>query len=63
MLINLICLSSCTTINSDYCPIYPIAGRMVAEEINNIEGKHFWEWIGRIDKLRRQLELCKKKEP
>lgn len=61
-LINLICLSSCTSINSEYCPIYPIAGPKVAEEIKDINGKYFWEWLGRINKLRQQLELCNKKE-
>ena len=62
MLINLICLASCSTINYEYCPLYPIAGAKVAEEIKDIKGKYFWEWVGRINKLRLQLDLCKKKE-
>lgn len=62
MLVSLIYLTSCTSTNYSYCPIYPVAGGKVAEEIKNIEGKYFWEWLGRINKLRQQLELCKKKE-
>jgi Zn-finger protein len=62
MLISLICLSSCTITNYDFCPQYPVAGAKVAEEIKDIEGKHFWDWLGRINKLRQQLELCQKKE-
>ena len=26
------------------------------------KGENFWCWMGQIDKLRQQLELCKKKE-
>lgn len=62
MLISLICLSSCTTKNYEYCPTYPVAGKKVAEEIKDIEGDNFWEWMGRINKLRLQLDLCQKKE-
>lgn len=61
MLIVMSCLSSCTTINYDYCPQYPIAGEKVALEIKELEGVYFWEWLGKIDKLRQQLELCKKR--
>ena len=60
MLIVMSCLSSCTTITYDYCPSYPIAGRNVAEEIKDVNGEDFWSWLGQIDKLRQQLELCKK---
>ena len=35
---------------------------LTAEEIKDVDGKYFWEWVGRINKLRQQLELCKKKE-
>ena len=57
----MICLNSCTTIDYDYCPSYPVAGKKVADEIKYINGKNFWEWMGRINKLRQQLELCNKK--
>ena len=62
MLIAMSCLNSCTTIDYEYCPTYPIAGAKVAQEIKDVEGKYFWEWVGRIDKLRQQLDLCQKKE-
>ena len=62
MLIAMSCLSSCTTTNYSICPIYPIAGKKVAQEIESIKGEYFWEWLGRINKLRQQLELCKEKE-
>ena len=62
MPIVMICLSSCTITAYEYCPSYPIAGHKVAHEIKNIQGEYFWEWLGRIDKLRQQLELCKKNE-
>ncbi len=60
MLISLICLNSCATTDYNYCPVYPIAGAEVAESIEQIENPEFWEWLARINKLRQQLELCKK---
>lgn len=33
MLAALSCLSSCTTVNSDYCPVWPTAGPAVAAEL------------------------------
>ena len=62
MLIAMSCLNSCTITAYEYCPTYPIAGSRVAQEIKDIEGENFWCWMGQIDKLRQQLELCKKKE-
>lgn len=44
------------------CPVYPVAGAKVADELAGLEYQNFintWEWIGRIDKLRQELELCK----
>ncbi len=61
MLISLSCLTSCATASYNYCPTYPVAGGKVAEEIKYVNGKYFWEWVGRINKLRQQLELCKKR--
>lgn len=63
MLIVMNCLSSCMRVNSDYCPVYPVAGEKVARELEKASCSEFpntWEWIGRIDKLRQELELCKK---
>ncbi len=62
MLIVLLCLNSCKTINYEHCPVYPTAGPQVAAELNNAkydDYKHTWEWIGRINKLRQELELCR----
>lgn len=61
-LIIMICLSSCTQIDYKYnCPVYPIGGNAVASELERIEYEKLratWEWIGRINKLREELELC-----
>jgi len=43
------------------CPVYPVGGEKVGQELSNIpyQGyENFWQWIGRIDKLRQELELC-----
>lgn len=56
------CLSSCTTVNSDYCPVWPPAGPAVAAELEKANYSEFpntWEWLGRLNKLRQELELCK----
>ena len=64
MLTEILYLSSCTTTASkDYflCPIYPVAGENVAKELENADISsfpHTWEWIGRINKLRQELDLC-----
>ena len=58
----LICLSSCVPVGySSGCPIYPVAGEKVAAELENANYSEFpntWEWIGRIDKLWQELEVC-----
>ena len=57
-----LCLSSCVKASYDFCPIYPVAGEKVAQELEQIEfekAENFWEWLGRIEKLREELELCK----
>lgn len=56
----MICLSSCAT-TSYSCPVYPVAGEKVAAELEKADHSDFpntWEWIGRIDKLRQELEIC-----
>ena len=55
-------LSSCTTANYDNCPRWPVAGEKVAQELEKADYSEFpntWEWIGRLNKLREELELCK----
>ena len=61
MLLSQSCLSSCAGNNYNTCPVYPIAGPKVADEISSLEGSAFWEWLARINKLRQQLELCQNK--
>ena len=63
MLIGLLCLLSCTGVKCNrVCPTYPIAGSKVARELEQASGEEYpntWEWLGRIDKLRQELELCR----
>lgn len=60
MLLGLLCLSSCATTSFSYCPTFPIGGKEVAKELEQAgELPNTWEWIGRINKLREELELCK----
>lgn len=57
------CLTSCAPISYNCgCPVYPVAGPKVAAELEKVSYSEFpntWEWIGRIDKLRQELELCR----
>ena len=49
--------------NYDNCPVYPAAGPKVAEELEKIPYNGYentWEWLARINKLRQELELCRK---
>lgn len=58
------CSTQCVTVHYDFCPVYPVAGVPVAYELENLTADEYpntWEWIGRIDKLRQELELCKEK--
>jgi hypothetical protein len=44
------------------CPAYPVGGKEVGKELANLSYSEYpntWEWIGRINKLRQELELCK----
>ncbi len=58
----LLCLNSCKAGNYNQCPVYPVAGPAVASELRQAEYEKYpqtWEWIGRINKLRQELELCR----
>ena len=58
ILIGILLLSSCARVNCD-CPVYPVAGPKVAEELEKASTEDFpktWEWIARINKLREELE-------
>ncbi|MBQ8630401.1 MAG: hypothetical protein IJ479_01625 [Alphaproteobacteria bacterium] len=58
----MLCLSSCAADSSELCPAFPLAGERVAAELQQAgyqEYKYTWEWIGRLEKLKRQLDLCR----
>ncbi len=61
-LIVLSCLNSCTTVSCNFsCPVYPVAGASVAAELENVPPEklvHTWEWLGRINRLRQELDVC-----
>lgn len=63
LLLFLLTLFGCsTTANYNNCPTYPVGGPNVGAEVSRLDVAEFpytWEWIGRIDKLRQELELCK----
>ncbi len=45
------------------CPTWPLAGAEVAEDLNAgmmpaSQYPAFWEWMGRVDKLKDQLSEC-----
>jgi hypothetical protein len=40
-------------------PQFPYAGPMVADELQNLSAEQYpylWEWVGRLNKLRLELE-------
>lgn len=62
MPIALLYLPSCTVTGYSRCPAYPLAGEKVAAELEHASYQDYpytWEWLGRIDKLRQELELCR----
>ena len=62
MPVEILCLASCVRTSYNHCPTYPIAGAKVAAELEQHDyhsHKNTWEWLGRIDKLRQELELCR----
>lgn len=57
-------LSSCSSLTSSReCIIFPPAGIKVGNELEKIpyQGyENFWEWMGRLNKLKQELEIpCK----
>ncbi len=55
-------LWSCSSITYSECPVFPKGGESVGKELENVpyqNFENFWEWIGRLDKLRQELELCR----
>lgn len=61
MLTVMSCLSSCaqTVCEQRFMPAFPHAGPKVADELENLDAAHYphlWEWVGRLNKLRQELE-------
>jgi hypothetical protein len=64
MLLALSFLSSCATANCEFSelPVFPKAGAKVADELENLsfeEYPNLWEWIARLNKMRKELEIYK----
>jgi len=61
----IVSLSACSCkINYNNCPVYPVGGQKVGQELsklNTAEYPALFDWIGRINKLRLELELCERK--
>ena len=56
------CLNSCVPVRCDdlNLPQFPHAGEKVASEMENLSFEEFpnlWEWVGRLNKLRQELEI------
>lgn len=52
-----------TSSDPSLCPAWPVAGQAVADELAAVDPAELaatWEWIGRLDVLRRQLEECRR---
>lgn len=44
------------------CPVYPVGGEKVGIELESLSFEEYpatWEWLGRVDKLRQELEICR----
>lgn len=65
LLIVASCCNGCAMAGSDpsLCPSWPVAGPAVADELARIDPAELaatWAWIGRLDRLRAQLEECRR---
>jgi hypothetical protein len=52
-------LSGCETASCKSTLHFPVAGEKVAEELAKIPEngfENFWEWLGRLEKFKRQIE-------
>ena len=61
MLIVMSYLNSCakTVCEPVVLPQFPYAGSKIADELQNLSAEQYpylWEWIGRLNKLRLELE-------
>lgn len=58
------CLNSCAAGSCETLslPEFPLAGKPVAAELENLKAEDYpaiWEWIGRLYKLKQELDLEK----
>ena len=61
LLVMSLCGCSSPTYYSS-CPVYPVGGAKVGTELERLSIEEYpntWEWLGRINKLRQELEVCK----
>ena len=61
MLVAMNCLISCAreVCDESLKPVFPHAGPAVAAELQNLSAEEyadFWEWVGRLNKLRLEIE-------
>lgn len=62
LMLLVLSLSACSTTGSyKTCTVFPVGGVQVGKEIEKIpyQGyEHFWEWLGRLQKLKEELDIC-----
>ncbi len=64
MLLVMNFLNSCAAENCNFAPppLFPKAGSKVAAELENLSAADYpnlWEWIARLNKMRKELEIYK----
>ena len=64
MLLVMNCLNSCAPVHCEIYnpPVFPKAGIKVADELESLsfnEYPNLWDWIGRLNKMRKELEIYK----
>ncbi len=67
MLLVLNCLNSCAAANCEISalPVFPKAGAKVADELENLsvdEYPNLWEWIARLNKMRKEIQVYKQEK-
>lgn len=58
----MLCSACSTTISYDNCPVWPVGGKAVGDVFRRLDVEDkavMTEWASRLDKLRRELELCR----
>ena len=63
MILVMGCSQKCEVVTYETCYVFPKGGIKVADELESIPYQNyedFWDWVGRLDKLKQELEICKK---